>query len=277
MMRFQDLLMGRTTAGQQRLEGLFATLEEERVLWYPSAGDDYRDLLYLHPAKSPDLGLQQTPNIFCHTDYDFRYFRNRTDPLFQDGYTCIRIKEFFELELRPDLAVDYRVSPYYATFTDHAARRPQILLLDLDIVSNQLGHFEKSIFYFFFENYNFLGEILLKQGVEISHFVKIREGCGFGGCRKSITVFYSMLANLNVRYLLVDNEIHYCRRTHDQYALRYGVDHKKFSLHQLGALSSWSDFPVKTFEVIAEQGLLTAADLFAVLQEISGREHIDIF
>jgi len=276
-MRFQDLLVGRTDAEQQRLEHFFATIAEERLLWYPSAGSDYRDLLYLNPAKSPDLGLHQEPNIFCHTDYDFRYFRNRADPLFQDGNTCIRIKELFELELRPGLPVDYRVSPYYATFTDHAARRPQILLLDLDIVSNQLGRFERSVFYFFFENYNFLGEILLKQDIEISHFVKIREGCGFGGCRKSISVFYSMLANLNVRYLLVDHEIHYCRRTHDQYALRYGVDHKKFSLKQLGALPSWSGFPVKTFEVIPAPGQLTATDLLAVLQEISGREHIDIF
>ena len=46
---------------------------EPRIAWYPSAGEDFRPLLYLHPKFSKinrAIGQEpQTPDLFIFTDY----------------------------------------------------------------------------------------------------------------------------------------------------------------------------------------------------------------
>ena len=46
---------------------------EPRIAWYPSAGEDFRPLLYLHPKFSNlNRGIRQepqTPDLFIFTDY----------------------------------------------------------------------------------------------------------------------------------------------------------------------------------------------------------------
>ncbi|MBE7634092.1 DUF7663 domain-containing protein [Tenacibaculum finnmarkense] len=64
---------------------------------------------------------------------------------------------------------------------------------------------KKPVLYVVMENINFLDEILLKEQLPISHFIKVREGCGFGGNRKSISIVYAFLADLKTKYLLVDS------------------------------------------------------------------------
>ena len=50
----------------------------------------------------------------------------------------------------------------------------------------------------------------IKNKIKISHFVKVREGCGFGGNKKSISIAYAFLSNFKTKYLLVEeNGINY--------------------------------------------------------------------
>lgn len=46
---------------------------EPRIAWYPSAGEDFRDLMYLHPRfrqRSPAMQPEPpAPDIFLHSDY----------------------------------------------------------------------------------------------------------------------------------------------------------------------------------------------------------------
>lgn len=60
--------------------------------------------------------------------------------------------------------------------------------------------------FFLFENINFLDQVLLQHKIRISHFVKVREGTGFGGCGKSLLFIYAFLSVLGIKYLLVDNQ-----------------------------------------------------------------------
>lgn len=68
-------------------QGLFAkfidgfTNREPRLCWYPSAGQDLRDLFYLsqeYYRQSPPIGdsegrAEQVPDLFIHTDYWMSY------------------------------------------------------------------------------------------------------------------------------------------------------------------------------------------------------------
>ncbi|MCF7986940.1 MAG: hypothetical protein K9L60_05165, partial [Methylovulum sp.] len=72
-MKFKDLLQGKTQQAQHALDDFFANIKEERILWYPSAGCDYRDVMEMRPER---LALHQIPeaaNIICHTDYMYRW------------------------------------------------------------------------------------------------------------------------------------------------------------------------------------------------------------
>jgi hypothetical protein len=150
-----------------------------------------------------------------------------------------------------------KIEPGYAAFPHLGFHEPTIFLLKIKISSTTLGQIEATVFYFFFENYNFLEELVLKHHLAITHFVKVREGCGFGGCRKSISVFFSMLANVGVRYLLVDNEVHYCPATHDRVARQNGIKHQNYRVVPIGIPLRWSGFDVRAFRVERLPGELT--------------------
>ena len=42
-----------------------------------------------------------------------------------------------------------------------------------------------------------------KTIVKISHLLKVREGCGMGGSRKSISIVHSFIAKLVIKYLIL--------------------------------------------------------------------------
>jgi hypothetical protein len=277
-MKFRNILNGKTAQAQESLNAFFANIRREKILWYPSAGFDYRDLLEMTRENRTRHGISQAPNIICHTDYCYSWTKLENiedDILYSDSQMTVKLIEKIPLDIAPEVGFQYIVDPNYVDFPQNAPEKPTVFLLNLEVTSVELGTFSASVFFFVLENYNFLQEILLKHKIHISHFVKICEGCGFGGNRNSITVFYSLLGNLSVKYLLVDNEIHYNRTTHDEIAARYNICHKNFELEMLNTLPSWSDFSAKIFKVVPRPGNLTQDGLDKILMEISGRSDVD--
>ena len=201
-MKLQEIVKGADASAQQALDKLFTSLEEERILWYPSAGSDFRDLLEtLSPERQALHGLSEAPNIFIHTTYIRDYVPLNLGVIRNDGRTVVEIQEKYEIVIKEEIDFTYQVSKQYAEFRDYASVEPLIHLLKLRLHSNVLGVVEGWLFYFHFENHNFLQEIILKQQLRISHLVKVREGLGMGGNRQSITLVYALLANIGVRYL----------------------------------------------------------------------------
>ena len=69
-MKLKDLLQGKTDKAQQALDAFFSGIDEEKILWYPSAGKDYRDLMEVTPERLALHGIPEQPTIICHTDYN---------------------------------------------------------------------------------------------------------------------------------------------------------------------------------------------------------------
>ena len=173
-----------------------------------------------------------------------------------------------DVQIRNSIAFHYDVSGDNAGFPRHAFTRPVIALARMRVSSNVLGVVEAWLFFFYFENHNFLEEVVLRQGLRITHFVKVREGLGFGGNRKSISVFYALLGYVGVRYLLVDSQVQFDKDTHYRLALRFGIDHPAFELRRTGVEVRWSEFGVRAFAVLPRPGRLGRWELRAMLEEI---------
>ena len=279
-MRLKELLQGQTPQAQYALDSFFANISEERILWYPSAGKDYRDVMEMTPERLAMHQIPEQPTIICHTDYMHSWTglqrQSRYLCMRKDAHTTVMVIEKHSLSLTPGNKVDYYVRRENISGQQEMFE-PLIYLLKLRIQSDTLGEFHAHVFYFIFENYNFLEELVLKKRLAITHFIKVRQGCGFGGCRKCISVFYSLLANVGVRYLLVDAEVWYNLPTHHQIAFQHRIEHKNYRLQRIGMpVLRWSDYRVRTFKVEQMPGELdneSLNDNLAVINRDWGRDH----
>lgn len=271
-MKLQEIVKGANPLAQQALDSLFANIKEERILWYPSAGGDFRDLLEtLSPERRALHGLSEAPNIFIHTTYIRDYVNLNVGVIRNDGRTVVEVQEKHQILIKDEIDFNYEVSSQFAEFRDYASVEPLIHLVKLRLNSNILGTIEGWLFYFHFENHNFLQEIILKQQLRISHLVKVREGLGFGGNRQSITLVYALLANIGVRYLLADDEIQFFAGTHDYVAKKFAIDHQAFTLIPTGQEIIWSEFGVLAYKVEPLNRSMQHDDLLNVLSTITPR------
>src|SRR5579883_3548053 len=71
MKKLLQLLRGTTDHAQREFENYCETIQEEKLLWYPSAGKDFRDLLETTGERSSVHNITSSPTVFCHTDFNF--------------------------------------------------------------------------------------------------------------------------------------------------------------------------------------------------------------
>jgi hypothetical protein len=213
-MTFKQLLKGSDSRSNDRLVELFNELgNRHNVVWYPSSHLDFRDILEVQNLQA-HLGQRGQKNLFIHTDY-YSSIMNEVHPgaVLRGGFDQntapgggygVHVVDVYELAFKNPRRVDYHINPNYASIWREHPENGTIYLVD---VINPLAPQEMiSVIFFWFENINFLDQVLLQHKIRISHFVKVREGTGFGGCGKSLLFVYSFLSVLGIKYLLVDNQ-----------------------------------------------------------------------
>jgi hypothetical protein len=237
--------------------------ENPNIAWYPSAGDDFRDVIEAVTRTSIKADL------FFHTDYHRKWVQLQTGEVFNDRVTIVTINKITELKFKRK--VNYFVSPDYVDFPEDSYPRPKIYLLDVEIVCGH-GIINKPVIYFFMENINFLVEVLLKFKISLSHLIKVREGCAWGGNRKSITIAYALLGELNVKHILVDNRTdvdHELIMTICAQNNLKPVKYKFTNARENRQIAEWSRFSVKILDLeIFPNELLTEDDFNNILEII---------
>ena len=241
------LLRGKNKESQTRLDALNTKLGDNPFIsWYPSAGNDYRDIMELSEERAILHNIKELPDLFIHTDYDSN-FVNLDGIVYNDGRTIVQIENKFELQLTH--IINYHVNPIYAHFASHAPQEPTIYLLDISVSSESLGVIKKTVIYFLFENINFLEQIILKNKIKISHFVKVGEGCSFGGNGKSISIAYAFLSNFKTKYLIIDNEVDVDFKIVNQLIRKNRLSPLTYDLTEVTSINDWSGFNVNVFSV----------------------------
>lgn len=152
---------------------------DPRIAWYPSAGEDFRDLMYLHPRFRELLPASQPePSIFLHSDYfpweSSRFLDSRW--IYGDHRTSVRVRQIEELP-RLDLPLD----PGIAHFPEGSSATGRVLFMQLEVSSDALGDFSVPLIYAFVENAALCASRMLPHQARISHVVHVRSGGGLGG------------------------------------------------------------------------------------------------
>jgi len=181
------------------------------VVWYPSSGHDFRDI---HEVQRLQAHLNQggQKNLFIHTDYlsssicDFIFRGAPSEGFGNDGYRFdgfVDVDGVYELEFQIP-GIEYHINENYAHIWSAHPEDGKIYLVDVVRLDDPRATIP--VIFFLYENINFLDQVLLQHKIRISHFVKVREGTGYGGCGKSLLFIYAFLSVLGVEYLLVDNQ-----------------------------------------------------------------------
>lgn len=263
----KNLLQGKNPRAQSRLDELFETIgKNPRLAWYPSACNDYRDLLELTPERAKLHGIQELPDLFIHSDYYVRSLHQH-GIAHSDENTTVRIEDHFEIQLTQKIR--YHVSPRFAGYPEAAPREPTIYLLDVAIRSDVLGEVRKPVLYFLFENINFLDEFVLRNNIPITFFVKVRDGfsCG-GGNRKSTSLVYAFLSALKTKYLLVDTAEQTDFELINELKTKHNLQPADYDLLKTDTFR-WSGYDVSAYSVTYAEGELTDEKLKTHLAKIS--------
>ena len=227
---------------------------DERVLWYPSAGEDYRDIMEMYEKRRVPHGIELVPNVYCHTDYRRPPNIAEGTVLRDDGRTRIELLESHKLFIRTEFAGN---------------NEPEVYLMRIKIESESLGTTEHWVFRFVMENNEFLEHILLRGKVRVSHLVKVREGLGFGGGNgRSIAVAYGFLGLLGLKYVIADTQARYCDKAHQRLLGLFPGPNPDFNLMALTDYFSWSDKACRVFKVVEGEGELNDQALRQVFMNI---------
>lgn len=218
---------------------------EPRIAWYPSAGQDFRDLLYLNRAFSsrfPATGVEPPPpDIFLHTDYfpwsDSTFLDSRE--IHVDDRTRLFLRSMEELP-RCDLPLD----PKIVDFPEGSHATGRVLFMDIQVHSSVLGSFSVPVLYAFAENGVFCAKKILAKHGRISHVVHVRFGGSLGGGKASGVWLLNVLRQLHCECLVTDN--HYYnqpgdRRTCEAYPELSGKDEAvEFDTVRVVPSAAWS-------------------------------------
>ena len=208
---------------------------EPRVAWYPSAGTDFRDVLYLskeYRSLDPIDGDEPaTPDLFLHTDYfpwsESSFLDSRE--VYSDEFTKITLESIEELP-RCDLPLD----PALVDFPRGSDATGRVVFLMLSVESKDLGSFKAPVLYVFSENTAFCAERLLSKNAKVSHLIHVRYGGGLGGGGKARGAWLlNVLQQLGCEYFLTDGTLE--QSDGDRYALE-----KYPSLNTAGAQANFS-------------------------------------
>jgi hypothetical protein len=218
---------------------------EPRIAWYPSAGEDFRDLLYLHPDLPKYIPASKAdplpPDIFLHSDYFPWQTSTFLDSprLHCDSRTLVLLKSIEELP-RCDLPLDKEV----VHFPDGSVATGRVLFLEIQVTSNILGKFIAPVVYVFAENAAFCSERLLPNNAKFSHIIHIRYGGGLGGGSSSGAWILNILGRTNCECFITDNHHQIQRGDRHIFSiypeLSYRDDNVNFESIRIVPSASWS-------------------------------------
>jgi len=174
------------------------------LLWYPSAGKDFRPLLEFSRSRLSTHGFAHRPSLFIFTDgsVDPRRFALGA-PLFQDRNTRVECQSIEPV--RAELFSHLDASDLHSV--EHSSGSGAALL-KVSIESQQLGVVCGNVLYLPMSNFQFLHGWIGEAGVRIGSLVRVRMGLGLGGCLRCLAPMYPWLSWMGFRQLLLDGEAH---------------------------------------------------------------------
>lgn len=208
--------------------------KHKSICWYPSAGSDFRPLLYLskpYYEKHEELAGEDAvlPDLFIMTDYqkhgfidysssgsrvDYNNIRHNFDQrqagplksnymLFYDPCTSFTIKTIKKFELNDTEANKELTDDFYHAPSCYGQAYCMTIKVDSHKpLSKKLGIWEIDIIYLYAENTTFAKKFLLRNRINIDYIVMVRYP-GYGNGASGIWIYY-IADLLNVKYYVTN-------------------------------------------------------------------------
>lgn len=168
-------------------------MHDRRTLWYPSAGDDFRDLIFCS-GRYP--GIDLAPELFVHTDCSVRFDLDSPGRVHEDAHTAVT--------LHPDREFDRMTVPHREFAHWECEDAGRVRLYRAEIVSDRFGTITRPLIYAVCENEWFAAEFLAPNRVAVDTVCHVRYGNGFGGAVASGAWLLRALKLLRTRHYLSD-------------------------------------------------------------------------
>lgn len=169
-------------------------MKAHRAAWYPSAGTDFRDLIFLS-GEYPEIDI--APELFIHTDSDPGFEFADKQVVYEDDHTCVTLTKEREFDRLPVPALQF------ADFSDRK-NAGRIALFQAEIESDRFGTLTRKLIYAVCENEWFAANLLVPNRVPVETVCHIRYGSGFGGARNSGAWLLHTLKILHARNYVSD-------------------------------------------------------------------------
>ncbi len=173
--------------------------------WYPSAGDDFRPLLYLSPRYMETLGSSAPAPVehYLFSDYwplDKHPKFLTTGVIFSDRRTCIEVTRVDEM--RP---MRLPVHPDLVNFPNHHHLTNRVFNLEVQILSDDQARSAR-VTYAFVENTAMANDLIRKR-VNITHMINVCYGSSFGGSSIGADWLLHAAAALNTTTFIADRDL----------------------------------------------------------------------
>ncbi len=177
--------------------------EKPKIFWYVSAGEDFRGPVLLTQHHIEYLKIHHKkefiqPELFIYNclGVDVQNLKEKLSGgrvvLFEDNSTKIVGTNFKLAILNKNIVSKFIIDPTYINrdFLRYKKTFEQAFYFELEISgggADKMQYMEKQrILYFEWENINFFENIILGNYFDTVYLCATREGCGYGGCKKSI-------------------------------------------------------------------------------------------
>ena len=194
--------------------------KHNRICWYPSAGADFRVLMFLSEQyckwKNVEIAKDELPTLFILTDCnpnDCKYSgyslgQSQVSKLagneLKPGdflYNSSGITKITAMEVVTLPGPNIEFSDEFYGF-EQAKNYGKAFYLRIHINSNQLGEWDTEVLYILTENTRFALDYLIPQNIKIDFLIKVRYGDAFGGSRLNGAWLLKLIKPLKVKYFL---------------------------------------------------------------------------
>lgn len=202
-----------------------------RVCYYPSAGDDFRPLVYQQARGMARLGLTEENGSVRHPEQATFHASPPSDParayhapdlwIFSDfrgdsmskwlASGQIHVDDRVQIHILAHTELHPRTTAFRIPPSDSYTSLPptpmtgRVFFLRLAVHNPTIGMVETDLIYACVENVFFIQRFLLGQRVALSHLVWVRDGAGFGGGRLRHDFLVPLLALFETRWLFLED------------------------------------------------------------------------
>ena len=200
---------------------LASNLRRNRVAWYPSAGTDFRPLLYLHPDFQSQCNVPK-PDVYLFSDcldYPGEKLLEH-GVLFEDTRTrltalSVEFIGVLNLSVRPELV----------HFSNPHPLRNHVYKINVQIESTELSPSTATVYYAFCEN-TALANYLIRHRIRVSHLIRVCYVNAMGGSAASGVWLMNATEALRTEFLISDkNADWYTESTNWREADDFAVQH----------------------------------------------------